>query len=123
MNLKEKKPGRPSAITDEVIDSLERAFENLMPIKEACQYAGINPATYYRFKKANPELAEATEAVRYKTTLALRRSVLKEATRNPRIALKLLDRHNAARARRKRQPVKRFIVTPGPPVKVPSKES
>jgi len=52
---KKSKAGRPRVITDEVIAKLEESFKYDFTVDEACRYAGIDPATYYR-KRQDDEI-------------------------------------------------------------------
>lgn len=71
---KKKNPwGRPTVFTKEKVQKLLKALEDWMSDDEACYYAGICRASYYR-KKANDEkfLDEITKAKNYMLNSALR---------------------------------------------------
>ena len=60
---------RPRAIQGEVEKRLLEALERGAPIRIACQYAGINPDTYYATVRDDPEFSE--KATRARTQRAV----------------------------------------------------
>lgn len=59
------KAGRPSAITDDVVAKLEEIFKLDVTVEIACNYAQINPATYYRRYAKDEQFARRMEAAKY----------------------------------------------------------
>lgn len=50
--------GRPTVCTPDVLKKLEQAFLAECSDEEACQFAGISPATLYNYQKAHPGYLE-----------------------------------------------------------------
>ncbi len=46
-------PGRPPAVTPEVVQQLKYAFSKGCPVCEACLFAGISKQTFYTYCKQN----------------------------------------------------------------------
>jgi len=84
--------GRPSRITQGVLAKLEVAFSLGCSDREACSFAGINPATLYRYQNKNPEFSERKEGLKTCPTLIARFSVIKGFSKNPLLALRYLER-------------------------------
>lgn len=84
--------GRPPAITDEVIAKLEEAFSWGCPDTEACLWAGIAPATLYKYQEKNPEFAERKAQIKETPTLIARRTVNKAISKDSRMAMDYLAR-------------------------------
>lgn len=74
------KCGRPTKITPEVIDKLEEAFSISCTDDEACIHAGIAPATLYKYQRKNPEFAERKEALKLRTNLLARKTIVANMT-------------------------------------------
>lgn len=51
--VKKHAGGRPTKLTPEILTKLEGAFQNGFNDGEACQFAGLEPRTYYRWMKSN----------------------------------------------------------------------
>jgi len=73
---KNKKGGRPTVMTVQVIRKLEMAFALDCPVEEACIYGGINPSTYYEFIKKEPEFSNTVEVLRNIPMLLARRTII-----------------------------------------------
>lgn len=56
--------GRPTALNGEVIGKLVAILQRGLSIETACDIAGINPDTYYSWKKQNREFSERVTAAR-----------------------------------------------------------
>jgi hypothetical protein len=56
--------GRPTVMTPEVIRKLEEAFANDATDLEACFYAGISHAPFYKYQEEHPEFKERKEALK-----------------------------------------------------------
>lgn len=65
-----QKVGRPSALSDEVVNKLEQAFATGANDTEACSYAGISRQTYYQHLKKDAEFSDRIE--RQKSMLPLK---------------------------------------------------
>lgn len=78
---KNRKPGRPSVFTDNVLDKLEEAFLLGCSDREACFLAGVSEAALYNYQKSHPEYLERKNALKDNVTIAARREVL-EAIQN-----------------------------------------
>ena len=66
--MSENKVGRPTVMTEDVLQKLEYAFMRGLSDVEACVYADICPATLYNYCNDNPDFLE-------------RKAVLKEHTK------------------------------------------
>lgn len=56
--------GRPTVMTQEVLQKLEAAFMNIFTDAQACDYAGISTATLYNYQKENPAFLERKTMLR-----------------------------------------------------------
>ena len=79
-------------MTPETIEKLRQAFAIDATIAEACFYADINPDTYYRWKKREPQLSEKLELLRNTPILAARQTIATGIKSDPALALKYLER-------------------------------
>ncbi len=71
------KPGEsPTVMTAKVIAQLEEVWSLDGSDKEACLYAGIDPATLYRYQEKCPEFCDRKELLKEKSILAARRCVI-----------------------------------------------
>lgn len=70
--------GRPTVITDEVLQKLAYVFGLGGSIREACFYADIGETTYYNYVLENPEKKEYFEMLKEKPILAARTAVIKK---------------------------------------------
>lgn len=61
--------GRPTKMTKEVLQKLEKAFLNSATDQEACWYAGIATTTFYNYCEQNPEFREWKEDAKKKVGL------------------------------------------------------
>jgi len=84
-----------SKMTPERIELLREAFLFDSTITEACLYADINCATYYNWKKKNPELFDKLEALRENPVMKAKKTVLDDIG-NPQTAKWLLERKRKA---------------------------
>lgn len=50
--------GRPSKLTSEILEKLYNYVRMALPLDQACRLAGINPSTYYLWKKRASEGTE-----------------------------------------------------------------
>lgn len=68
--------GRPTVITEEVLQKLETAFAMGCSDREACLYADICSATLYNYQNANPDFLEHKNALKEKPVLMARAVIL-----------------------------------------------
>lgn len=78
-------------ITEPIIAKLREAFGVLATIEEACFYAQINDATYYRFKAKYPEVCKEIEGIKHNPLLTAKRTLINDMHR-PETAKWLLER-------------------------------
>jgi hypothetical protein len=69
------KGGRPTVMTDEVIQKLEYAFIHGLTDLEACLYANISKSTLYNYCEENPAFLERKEALKQHPTAKARLNV------------------------------------------------
>lgn len=72
----QKKGGRPTKMTNDVIGKLEMAFSTGATDIEACIVADINPDTLYEYCKKNPEFSERKEVLKKKPVLKAKQIVI-----------------------------------------------
>jgi hypothetical protein len=84
--------GRPSKVTPQVLAILEDAFLIGHTDTEACLIANIDPATFYRYCKVNPDYARRKEELKENQFAIARRTLMKGVKENPELALKFLER-------------------------------
>jgi len=65
-----KPNGRPSVMTEEVVNLLENIFKLDVPIQVAVEYAGIDESTYYRHYKSNHAFARRMERAKIYARIA-----------------------------------------------------
>lgn len=61
--------GRPSKMTPELVEKIERAFMAGCTDEEACCYVDIDKATLYRYIDKNPEFRDRKEMLKTKPTM------------------------------------------------------
>lgn len=72
-----KRPeGRPTVMTPDVIQKLEDAFMHAFTDKEACLYAGISPATLYKYCDEHPEFSERKETLKLSPNLVAKKELV-----------------------------------------------
>jgi len=84
-----KKVGRPEKITKEVLTKLEAAFKVGANDTEACEYAEIEPRTYYRYLKKNPDFCQKKAGWKTRPCLKAKFTVYKNLD-DPKLALDYL---------------------------------
>lgn len=62
--------GRPTVMTPDVLQKLEAAFMNVFTDAQACDYAGIAPATLYNYQNENPAFLERKTMLRERPDMA-----------------------------------------------------
>ena len=86
------KIGRPSIVTQEILDKLEYAYALGCTDEEACLHAGIYPSVLYRYQEKCPEFKEK-KALLKRNPVLLAQSVLFEGLKGKSdLALKVLER-------------------------------
>lgn len=94
--MEEKKPGRPTVMTPEVISKLEDSFLYDMTHDEACLRAGISRSTLGLYLSENPEWRERVELLRNqpftRARIAWINSFSDESKPNVDAAIKYLER-------------------------------
>lgn len=83
--------GRPTKLTDEVVNKLEEAFSIGCSIEEACFYANISRQSYYNWEKENKELFDRFNELKQKPILKARQSVVNGLS-DSEFALKFLSK-------------------------------
>ena len=61
---KKNKGGRPTVMTDSVLQKLEYGFMKGLSDTQCCAYANIAPATLYNYCERNPEFLERKEQLK-----------------------------------------------------------
>lgn len=84
--------GRPTKITQGIVDKLRQAFAIDATVEEACFYAGINKTTYYNWTKAHPDLFNDLEQLRLTPILTARQTIMNAAKTDVNTAKWLLER-------------------------------
>lgn len=84
--------GRPTIITEAVLQKLEEAFSLGCTDKEACVLADIAPSTLYNYQEANPEFLERKEQLKEKPILKARKTVVDSLEGDVNSAWKYLER-------------------------------
>lgn len=62
--MADRKVGRPTVMTDELVSKLEYGFMRGLNDTEACCYAGISRETLYSYIKKNPAFADRKEELK-----------------------------------------------------------
>ena len=70
-----EKVGRPTVMTEEVLQKLEYAFMRGLTDLEACLYADIGTTTLYNYCEENPEFRERKEELKQHPTAKARLNV------------------------------------------------
>ena len=73
--MAENKVGRPTVMTEDVLDKLEYLFAKGLTDREACLIANIHPSTLYDYCSANPEFAERKELLKDKPKITAKLNV------------------------------------------------
>lgn len=71
-----RRVGRPALIDRGVLDKLEEVFSLGGTDKEACLFAGINPATLYNYQEIHPEFVERKAMLKENPVLLARRTIV-----------------------------------------------
>lgn len=84
--------GRPSIMTQSIIDRLLIAFSYGCTNAEACQFAGINDRTLKKFFDEEPGFKEFCMQSKLKPIMMARKAVIDAFESKPELALKFLER-------------------------------
>ena len=89
---------RPTVMTDEVVSKLEHAFSMGCTDLEACMYAGIAKATFYRYQEDNEDFRDHKEVLK-SNPFMLARTVLVKALQDGDVntAHKMIDRREGSK--------------------------
>jgi hypothetical protein len=90
--LSSVKMGRPTKLTEAIVQKLKQAFAIDATVEEACFYAGIKKQTYYNWRNAQPELFDDLEALRATPVLAARQTIAAASKNDVNTAKWLLER-------------------------------
>jgi len=77
-----KKVGRPTAIVPDTVAKLENIFKVGGNIEEACSYAGINKATYYRHLESDEDFATKMEAAQHYADIVAKNVVVNKIVKD-----------------------------------------
>ena len=69
--------GRPTVVTEMVLQKLEEAFSIGCSDKEACVYANISERTLYYYQDSNPDFLQRKQLLKEKVVLLARQTVAK----------------------------------------------
>lgn len=75
--MEENKLGRPTVMTEAVLNKLEEVFAIGGSDEEACFYADISKQTLYDYQKNNPEFIDRKEALKERPILKARQVIVK----------------------------------------------
>ena len=90
--------GRPPAIDTKTVAKLTEAFRIDATAEEACSYAGISTATYYRKLKEDDHFREEMERSQMYPFILAKKAVMKAAEKgDAHLALKWLERRQRDR--------------------------
>lgn len=94
-NTQEIKPkklmGRPTVMTESVVNKLIEVFAIGGTDEEACYYADISKQTLYDYQKIHPDFVDRKEALKERPILKARQTVVK-ALDDPNYAFKYLEK-------------------------------
>lgn len=92
VKTEEKKIGRPTVCTPEVIHSLKQAFSIGSTDIEACAYAGISEKTLYNYCNEHPEFLQEKEALKRHPILKAKKMVYDNIEKNVAVAQWYLEK-------------------------------
>jgi hypothetical protein len=93
MDTNQKGAGRPAAITPKVVSKLVEAFKIDATVEEACFYAGISKATYYRESERSGQFRDEIARAQSYPFMLVKAAVMKAVQRgNGALAFKWLER-------------------------------
>ena len=68
--------GRPTVITEEVLEKLEYAFRHSFSDKEACLHANISTSALYHYQEKNPEYKERKALLKLSPNMAAKEELV-----------------------------------------------
>lgn len=86
--------GKPTIMTEKVLNLLETAFAVGATDREACFFAGISHQTLYNYQEAHPEYVDRKEDLKERPILTARMTLVAAVKTDPEMALKYLERKN-----------------------------
>lgn len=90
--------GRPTVMSDAVVNKLEEAFAMGCTDLEACFYADISRQTLYNYQESHPEFIDRKERLKRRPVLLARKVVVEALLDNDRAsAHKVLERHDGTK--------------------------
>ena len=90
--IPKREEGRPTVMTDVVLQKLEQGFLMGFNDTEACLYANIAPSTLYKYQENNPEFAEKKNHLRENPKMIAKTTVYNRLGRDPETAKWYLER-------------------------------
>ena len=84
--------GRPTKLSDDIVNKLEQCFSIDASVEEACYYCDISRQTFYEWMKADAVLSDRLERLRSKPILAARQEVVNGIKNDKDFALKYLSK-------------------------------
>ena len=89
---KDGKMGRPSVMTDKVLESVRQAYLIGATNEEAAHYADIAPSTLYLYMENNPEFSEQIKAWKNQPILKAKQKVVRDIDKDTNTAKWYLER-------------------------------
>ncbi|EPM7558084.1 hypothetical protein ACTPL8_000436 [Enterococcus faecium] len=83
------KVGRPTKMTDDVVNKLEFAFMRGLSDQEACLYAGISKQTLYNYQESHPEFIDQKAAFKSNVKMHAKLNLAKEVIEKKNVELSL----------------------------------
>lgn len=87
-----RKPGRPTIMTEPVLERLREAFCMGCTDNEACLFADISPDMLYKYQRLNPEYIKLKNLLKDTPILMARTTVVRGLKNDHNLALKFLER-------------------------------
>ncbi len=84
--------GRPTVMTPSVLDKLAVAFSLGCSDVESCYFSGISIHSLYKYQEKHPEFKEVKARLKQRPVFLARSTLLKGIQRDPKLALKFLER-------------------------------
>lgn len=81
-SISKSNAGRPTIMTDEVVNKLESIFKIGGTVEEACGYAGITRQTYYNWLEANTDFLTKMESAQKYPDIVAKNIVVDSMTKN-----------------------------------------
>lgn len=73
--------GRPSKLSDAIVEKLELGFARGYNVTEACKFAGIDRGTYYNWLEANEEFFNRMEMAKCDLNIKAKNNIADEIDR------------------------------------------